>query len=552
MSLSYGTVSLTGRDVLAQNSIVATLDHGIAHIDAYDVRVIPEHVLDHVEAHFDAYDVKGVVAELAITLLKPEFCRFEENFKTLKARIKLKNQFDPNRENLFTAKIITGITDPSNPESKLEFPLTTWTQKIGDNTTKLIKEYDLNLVTFELENCDIDLPLNIGKHTLEVRINDQVETAEFDVVPVTVQSVKNQYMLGVDMVGNSELVLQQDLRKITGVEVLHISKETAVGSKEFTWNAKDQTLQWDFGAPVVISDDHMEYEIFDHMMEPSLAGGDYIKVNIEDIDNLPSINKTEVVLVDVKKYKNEEYQYWINTGLRVLTELMIMTDIEPTLYSSDKSLGYKYLDPVTNQPKSQSESSNITFEFATNMLQCVQRLWVHQRGISDVDLNVNKHVELSTDGAVTVIGHPYGRGSGNTAIWSAGIWDRTLYAKNGHRDYNKVKNFWNATVVAGIPDSASELRLLSLDIISKLAAVDLYVQSGLGRGSGIASRSFSVGGISSSFNSVESAENALMSSSILEIQRKLGVGRATKDEQKTGLVQSLKTKILGGALSFKF
>jgi len=290
------------------------------------------------------------MVELSIKFLKAEFCRFEENFKNLKVRVKIADVWDVGEDNIFTAKIISFLG--------MEYELTDWTETIIETTTKLVKEYDLNLVTFDLgDDCEIDLPLNIGKHTLSVNINDTTTTAEFDVVPITVQSIKNQYMLGVNLESRVELVLQQDLRKITGVK----------------------TLQWDNGEPIEISDDYIEYHLLNYMSTPGVVDGDFIKIEVEDIDSLPATDQTELVIVDVKKYSLSDYQYWINNGYRVVMETIIMSDIEPTLYSSDKTLGYKYLDPVMNKPKGYSETTNVSFEFAVNLLQDIVELCTSQR-----------------------------------------------------------------------------------------------------------------------------------------------------------------------------
>ncbi|MCK5614886.1 hypothetical protein KAR91_74175 [Candidatus Pacearchaeota archaeon] len=491
------------------------------------------------------------MAELSIKFLKAEFCRFEENFKNLKVRIKITDIWNIGEDNIFTAKIITFLG--------MEYELTDWTETIVETTTKLVKEYDLNLVTFDLgDDCEIDLPLNIGKHTLSVNINDTTATAEFDVVPVTVQSMKNQYLLGVDLESKTELVLQQDLRLITGVEVLEISKETPVGSKELVWDFTNKTLQWDNGEPIVISDDHIEYHLLNMMATPGITDGDYIKVLIEDIDDLPAEDKTEVVIVDVKRYDNEEFQYWINNAYHVLTETLIMTDIEPTLYSSDRDLvaeGYKFLDPVLDLPKNFSETTNYSFEFPVNMLQCIVELWA-QYFANDSRININKSIIThSTDGQVVIRLYPYalsnsGGGSNAITFGQAGIYDRSMYAKTHHGARNKTKNFWNGTVVAGILDK--NVQSLALTIAGMVGAMDLLIQAGLGTGAGIASRSFSVGGISSSYNSTESAENSRYSGILLDMQKKLGIGKSTKDEQKTGLVQSLKNKVLGNSLGYKY
>jgi len=491
------------------------------------------------------------MAELSIKFLKPEFCRFETAYKDLKVRIKIIDIYDVLQDNIFTAKIITFLG--------MEYDLTTWTETITDSTTKLTKEYDLNNVVFDLgANVDIDLPLNIGKHTLQVSINGVTASAEFSVVPISVANITAQYLLGVDLVSNTTLQIQQELRKITGVEITEISKETTVGAMEIVWNFTNKTLQWNNGEPVVISDDYTDYILTDYMTTPSVEGGDYIRVTIEDMDLLPAQNEVEVVLVDIKKYQNSEYQYWINNAFRIVAETLIMTDIEPRLYSSDKDLvklGYKYLNPVMDIPKPYSETSDMSFEFPVNMLQGIIELWGKYKGTGQGDSKIAidmQRVEFSTDGQVVVRGFPFGMiVAGNTVtLGLPGIWNRTIYSKNNYGDRNKVKNFWNGTVIAGITDP--EIQSMALDVISKIAAIDIYVQSGLGRSGGIASRSFSVGGISSSYNTVESAENSLLSSSIIELHRILGSGTATKDQQRIGLISRLIEKIMGGSMIFKY
>jgi len=159
----------------------------------------------------------------------------------------------------------------------------------------------------------------------------------------------------------------------------------------------------------------------------------------------------------------------------------------------------------------------------------------HHRGTEKVNIDLGR-IEHSTDGRIVVRGFPGHVGiAGNTAtIGLSGLWDRTIYANNQHGARNKTKNFWQGTVVAGIPDTDKGLRDLALDISAKIGAMDLLIQAGLGKGAGIAS------------------ENSLYSGIILDLQKRLGVGRATKDEQKNGLVASLKRKIEGGSMSFKY
>jgi hypothetical protein len=486
---------------------------------------------------------------IEIIFLKSEFCRFEDNFKDLQVRIKISDVWDVGEDNIFTAKIynIHGM----------EYVIEDWEEVITDTTTKLIKEYDLNLVTYIIENCEDDpLPLNIGKNTLEVNINDTTVSAEFDLVAVTVDSIKSQYLLGVDLTARTELVFVQDLRQITGVEVLSISKETPVGAKEITWNFTDQTLQWDWGEPVLISDQYLEYTLPNHMAsEPGLSDGDYIKVKIDDVANLPGESITETVLVDVKEYSNSDYQYWINNGLRVLTETIIMTAIEPTLYSTDKSLGYKQMQPVSDVPKRYSETSNYSFELPVNMLQCIVQLWAKYY-LSDspayIDVSTLTHTE---DGRVVFRKYPYGfqtavSGSSHTVIGLAGLYDRTVYSEAWHGARNKTMNYWHSTVIAGLNDK--ELQSLALKIVGTISAIDLLLIAGLGKGAGISSRSFSVGGISSSFQTTESPENSVFSAYVTTFQQTLGIGRATKDQQKIGLINQIKNKVLGGAMGFKY
>ena len=553
MSLDYGIVSVDGFDVSVRGIVIANLDHGSVHLDGYDVfsPVLAE--LDHVTMHLDAYDASSVAANLEIKFLKAEFCRFEENFKTLKVRIKIQNMYHQDKENIFTAKIVTDITDPDDKDSKLEYPINTWTETITADTTKLIKEYDLNLVTF----LDGRLPLNIGKHTLEVSLNGSVTSGEFSVVPMTVQTMKDKYLLGVELQSNVKLVFQQELRLITGVEVTQISNDTPVGAKELVWNADDQTLQWDNGEPTLITDEYIEYKLLNYMSTPGITDGDYISIVVEDVGNLPVKDQTEVVIVDVKNYDIEDFQYWIKNGYDTVVQTIIMTDIEPTLYSSDKSLDYKYLDPVMDIPKSRSESSNYSFDFPVNMLQDIIELWAEYFGTqSRINIDTNKVVSHTTDGRVVVRGWPYGfagagggMGSNTATIGLSGKWDRTIYAKTNHGARNKTQNFWNATIIAGIVDP--NLRALAIDVSARISSIMLLLQAGLGRGAGISSRSFSVSGISTSYATTESAENSLYSGILTDLQRVLGIGKASAAEQKIGLINQLKNKVLGDALGFK-
>lgn len=551
MLLDYGIVSVDGFDVSVRGIVIANLDHGSVHLDGFDVNSPALAELDHVSMHLDAYDASGVAGSLEIKFLKAEFCRFEDKFKTLKVRVKIQGLYHPDKDNIFTAKIITALG--------MEYELTTWTEVISESTTKLIKEYDLNLVVFPLEgDCDIDLPLNIGTHTLEVSINDTTTSETFKVVPITVDSIKSQHLLGVELESSIQLGIQQDLRLITGVEVTEVSRETAVGAYELVWDVDNSTLQWADGEPVAITDDETEYILTDYMVAVNIVAGSYIRVQIDDIDNLPTESKTEIVLIDVTKYDISDFQYWINVGYQTLMQTIVNVDIEPTLYSSNKELvatGYKFLPPVLDLPKSFSETTNYSFEFPVNMLQCIVELWA-QYFANGSRINIDKSIIThSEDGEVTIRRYPYGLSStsgGSNAITfgQAGLFDRSMYAKNHHGARNKTKNFFQGTVVAGINDK--DIRDLALSVASRITAISLLLAAGLGRGAGVASRSFSVGGISSSYASTESAENSLYSGVITDLQRGLGLGKATKDERAAGLTNLLKKKIEGGSMAFKY
>ena len=562
-NLDWGLLEVTGRDVTVKDVIVSTLDHGSIHHDGYDVTVgaVVEANLDHGNLHYDAFDVVGVNAELAIKFLKFEFCRFEENFKTLKVRIKITNQWDRDKENIFTAKIIN--------KHGMEYPLTTWTEKIGENTTKLVKEYDLNNVFYTEQDIHDNMndnvtgaddtrpciPLNIGKNTLSININDTTTTAEFDLVPITVSSIKNQYLLGVDLQARTQLTVQQELRKITGVEITEISKDMTVGAKDFVWDVDNQTLQWDNGVPVTITDEFTEYKIFDYTMISGLGGGDYISIFVEDPADLPIVDVTETVLVDVKQFELSDFSFWIDNAYNHIAELITVTDVEPMLYSSDQDMvdskNYKYLPPVQLVTKRYTRTQNFSFEFSVNMLQKVIELWGHYSGDDRVAIDTDR-IELMEDGSIVVLGFPlgYGTGSGRSAIGFAGTIDRTLNAENYPGARNPTDNFWQGIVVSGVKEKS--LQRLFLDTCGQIASLNLMIQSGLGRSGGIASQSFSVDGISSAMSTVESAENALLSSSILEISRIIGVGKATIEEKKHGTLAMLKNKISGGSMIFKY
>jgi hypothetical protein len=208
-------------------------------------------------------------------------------------------------------------------------------------------------------------------------------------------------------------------------------------------------------------------------------------------------------------------------------------------------------------PKSFSESSNYSFEFAINMLQSIEDLWAQYFGSESRIAIESGVITHTTDGRVTIRGFPYNTGGhgigigGSTAVLGlAGRWDRTIYAKNDPGSRNKTQNFWQSTLIAGIVDD--DLRDLALDVSARIGAISLLLQAGLGRGAGISSRSFSVGGISSSYSTTESAENSLYSGVITDLQRTLGVGKATKEERSAGLVNMLKRKVEGGSMGFKY
>lgn len=498
--------------------------------------------------------------EITIKPLKTEFCRFEEGYQNLRVRIKIDGVYDLGNDNLLTAFITN--------KHGMEFALTEWEETISDTTEKLIKEYDLNDVYFTeqdindnignqgtYDNVSAVLPLNIGKNLLTVNINDTTTSIEFDLVPITTATFRGQYLLGVDMEAANQLAIQQELRKITGVEITEISKDTTVGAKNIVWNHEAQTLQWDNGIPVSISDDYIEYKLYDYTMIPGTNYGDYISITVEDPEDLPAESVSETVLVDVKRYSAEDYQYWVNQGYQTTAQTIANVPVEPTLYSSDKDLvtgkNYIYLEPSQLTPKRFTRTLNTSFEFPVNKLQRIIEIWGLHGGSHRVNID-KSHVKSTSDGRVTVEGYPIGARGGNAyaTIGAAGLYDRTINAENYPGSRNPVAGFWNGTVIAGVIDEG--IRDLYLQVSAQISAINALLQAGLGQGEGIASRSFSVDGVSSSYQTTESAENSLFSGVITDLQKGLGVGKASKEEKNTGLVNQLRKKIEGGSLAFKY
>lgn len=468
---------------------------------------------------------------MIVKLLKTEYDLEETNGYTIKTRI------TPEGE---TGTLTGKITNKNGFVFDLD-----WSIAISDDTVQK-PTYDLSLVSFTIGTGSIGL--TIGKHTLTVTIDATSVSVEFWVVPITMKRFKKQYLLGVELESQAKLTFQQDLRLITGVDLVEISTDSTVGVKELVYNNTNKSLKWDNGVEIIISEDYDEYILTDYLCEPGTMDGNYITVLVEDIDNLPSADITESVIVDIFRWGIEDFRRSIMDAHDYVCNSEIWTQLYPDYYSYDRADNAIYLGPADLLPSSLSESRFQRFELSISQLIEIVELKMHPFGDIFYTLNLD-WIEIKEDGRVELRGYSFQSGGHGTSTYYAGNWDKTIYADFRVNQKNTVKNYWNAKVIAGITNE--QLRRTCLDVIAKVALLNMYIWAASGRDQGIASRSFSASGVSSSYATTSSAEYGVYSANIAEVSKQLGVGNVTADQKRNGLLGKLKTQIEGGSNFFK-
>ncbi len=473
----------------------------------------------------------------ALKILKSEQCLTEDDYINLKLRATFPvdngNYF---QQQSFSARIIS--------KNGFIYELSDWDEQIDLSVVKIIKEIDLSTVSF----LDGKIPLTIGEHILEVSYGDETIQNTFKMVPITTKRIRSQYLLGIEPEAQAKLTFQQDLRLITGVELLEISADSTVGVKDLVFNFDNQTLQWDNGIPIAISDDYDEYRLTDYLCEPGTLDGNYITIRVEDIDDLPSTTLTETVIVDIFRWSTEDYKRCISDAHDYVCNSEIWTQLYPDYYSWDKSENAIYMEAADMLPSSQSVSKFQRFELAVNNLIELTEVSTHPYGDINIPINM-QWVETKSDGRVEVRGFSLQAGGQGMASYYAGKMDKTIYADFRKNQQNKVKNYWRCKGIAGIDDN--KLRITCIDVIAKLALINIYIWAASGKDQGIASRSFSASGVSSSYATTSSAMYGVYSANINALEKTLGVGDVTADQKKNGLLGKLKTQIEGGSFSFK-
>jgi len=468
---------------------------------------------------------------MKLKLLKKEYCLEEDGQHTLKVRV------TPEGE-------VGQLTGKITNKNGFEAPLS-WNIAITDNTKQKPTE-DLSSINFTIGVGSIGF--TVGKHKLSVTINTTTVEVYFWVVPITVKRIRNQYLLGIELEAQSKLVFQQELRLITGVELLEISSDSTTGLKDLVYNFTNKTLQWDNGLPIVISDDYDEYRLTDYLCEPGVMDGNYITVRVEDFDDLPQADQTESVIVDIFRWDTDDYMKCISDAHAYVCNSEIWTQLYPDYYSYDRADNAIYMEPADLKPRSLSASKYERVSFAVNQLIQLIDLKVHP--YKDVYFSVNLDwVEIKDDGRIEIRGYSSQAGGQGTSAYYAGRWDKTIYADFRHGQKNPVQNYWNAKAIAGITDE--QLRITCIDVIAKVALLNMYIWAASGKDQGIASRSFSASGVSSSYATTSSAEYGVYSANIAELAKQLGVGNVTADQKKNGLLGKLKTQIEGGSFSWK-
>jgi len=467
---------------------------------------------------------------MKLKLLKKEYCLAEDNEYTLKIRVVPEGE-----TGTLTAKVIN--------KNGFEKALS-WSVTITDDSKQKLTE-DLSTLSFAIGDSSIGF--TIGKHTLEVDIDGTKQTVNFWIVPITVKRIRNQYLVGIELEAQSKLTFQQDLRLITGVELLGISADTTVGIKELVYNSTNKTLQWDNGVAVTISDSYDEYRLTDFECEAGVMDGNYITVRVEDIDDLPSSDQTETAIVDIFRWRQDDYMKCISDSHDYVCNSEIWTQLYPDYYSYDRADNAIYMSPADYQPRSLSRTYYQQFELAVNKLIEITELKI--KPFKDNKAVVEKDwLVVKSDGRVEVRG--YSLQSGRVgATYYAGQYDKTVYADSRKNQKNPVKEYWMAKAIAGIENE--QLRVTCIDVIAKIALLNMYIWAASGKDQGISNRSFSASGVSSSYATTSSAEYGIYSANIAELAKQLGVGNVTADQKKNGLLGKLKTQIEGGANFFK-
>lgn len=353
------------------------------------------------------------------------------------------------------------------------------------------------------------------------------ESGDFDIRIVTIDTLKKDFLFGIDLKATEVRHVKFQPVAITGITVSEISAGHAFGFFSLTYSyhvdgaSTIRTLSWSGGpaTPIAASGTYLLRSggsVSSRLLTQPLSN-DYVVVKVT-LGLLPTANVEESLLVEKKamddaslgRYLDEAVNWLENSALQVHVEpTNVVTDVDPTTVQYAAGIGgslpliadndFDFLvSPLTYfLPQS---SAWVTIQTQFPQVIRVDNLFgaIASTRVIDIDLD---WIEVSQQGGLLQL-VPFNQ---EIAFDFIG-----LMWSNAIRGASELPNFWHFNMIVGLQDCHAELR----EVIGKKAAIDALVQAGMALRPGVGSLSLSRDGVSESVSYTTGAQYGIYTATI--------------------------------------
>lgn len=330
-------------------------------------------------------------------------------------------------------------------------------------------------------------------------------SADIPISIVTARHLRDTYLFGLNLQASDVRAVKFQPANITGVEVLEVSAGHETGFTPLTYVYQSGTstvrqLSWGAGKLVSITAPGRYLLRFD------CSGGDYMVVQIRNVDSLPTANATDELFVTKAEISDDMLRRWIDQSCDWLeNDKLAGVFLEPTRIVTDPilpgnvQLDWDFIVPsITFFPVMPAKWIDILFPYP-GMLR-IDELFGQIAETRIVDI-ATEWLEISErNGFVQLV--PFNQ---EVAFQFIGlVWVQ------GMRGRIELPNFWHFNAVAGL----RQVDPVLLEVIAKKAAVDALTVAGHAFRGGFASQSLSRDGVSESVSYTASAIYGIYSATI--------------------------------------
>jgi hypothetical protein len=353
---------------------------------------------------------------------------------------------------------------------------------------------------------------------------------------LSVALVGNQLKVNLDVtagvpnaVANTATLVAAAINALTGFSAVASgagtsSLSTVEGPTQFTGGTSNHVRQinWN-GGPLVSITGPGTYILFGGLLGPANGvcqadSNSYIVIRVRSTLLLPSVNTTEVILIDKKKITDSTLRDYICQAISFVENDLLATPVEPTNVVTERdpttlqfSAGVNAPAPLFTDTDFDKIVSPLTYFLPrTGSWITIQTPWMQllrvdslfgaiaNTRVLDIDLEWIEHSEQG--GLIQLV--PF---SSEIAFDFIGlIW------VNAIRGSQEIPNFWHYNAIVGLRDAPCEI----IELIAKKAAINALTVAGMALRPGVGSLSLSRDGVSESVSYTTGAQYGIYTGTI--------------------------------------